>query len=81
MAKEIPFQDGIAAFVGRMNAAATDADPEVAGVAWPDKLGETLTQLKQGHNEIWREDTGLADRLLAVEEALKGIPFVPSSMG
>lgn len=79
MAKEIPYQDGIAAFVQRMNEAVTDGDPEVEGTAWPDKLGETLTQLKQGHNEVFKTDTGLAARVTKLEEALKGIPFVPSS--
>lgn len=79
MPGQIGYQDGIDAFTQRMQAAVSDSDPEVAGSAWPEKLRDTLETLKDGHNETWNPQTGLAKRVTDLEEALKGIPFVPSS--
>jgi hypothetical protein len=73
MATTIGYTDGIAATQQRLET----LDPAANEVAYANQA-KTLKQLKQGHNEVWR-DGGLAARVEKLEEALQGIPFVPSS--
>jgi hypothetical protein len=73
MATTIGYTDGITATKERLE----NLDPAAAEVAYANQAN-TLKQLKQGHNEVWR-DGGIADRVTKLEEALQGIPFVPSS--
>lgn len=73
---KIGYTDGIAATQQRLEM----LDPALTEVAYKNQA-TTLKTLKQGHNAVWDPEAGLATRVAKLEEALKGIPFVPSSMG
>lgn len=69
MPEPIGYQDGISATQKRLEA----LDPAKGEIAY-EKQAMTLSELKKGHNEVWKQG-GIAEKVAALEARLQLRPF------